>query len=42
MCLKEPQLVLVIRHQNVLGVTVMIEHHFMGLAPEAGLLVAAE
>src|ERR1700742_4006821 len=29
-------------HQQVLGLLVVVEHHLVGLAPDAGLLVAAE
>src|SRR5262245_36275847 len=31
-----------IADQDVLGLLVVIEHHLVGLAPDAGLLVAAE
>src|SRR5262245_54109361 len=40
--LKEPECLRAIAHQHVLGLLVMVEHHLVGLAPDAGLLIAAE
>ena len=42
MTLKEPQGRLAVAHQQVLGLLIMIEHHAMGFAPVAGLLVASK
>src|SRR5262249_25491775 len=42
MRLKEAKRFWTIAHQKVLGLLIMIEHHLMGLAPNARLLVAAE
>ena len=39
---EEAQLVLVVGHQYVLGVTVMIEHHPVSLASETGFLVTTK
>ena len=38
--LKESQWILVIRHQDILGVTIMTQHHFVIFPPDAGLFIA--
>src|SRR6185312_10758607 len=40
--LKEPHRLRAIAHQYVLGLLVMVEHHLVVFAPDAGLLIAAE
>ncbi|PNG63817.1 hypothetical protein TI06_23040, partial [Vibrio vulnificus] len=40
--LEEAQRVDVVAHQQVLGLLVVVEHHLLRLATDAGLLVAAE
>ena len=42
MYLEKPQGVLVVRHQNILGVTVMTQHHLVILTTNAGFLIAAK
>src|ERR1019366_10552069 len=40
--LKEAELLRAIAHQHVFGLLIMVEHHLVVLAPDAGLLIAAE
>src|SRR5690606_34709176 len=40
--LEKTERVDVVAHQQVLGLLVVVEHHLVGLAADAGLLVAAE
>src|SRR5690606_5214123 len=39
---EETERIDVVAHQQVLGLLVVVEHHLVGLATDAGLLVAAE
>jgi len=40
--LEESQWILVIRHQHVLGVAIMTQHHFVIFPPDAGFFIAAK
>ena len=40
--LEEPKLVGVVADQHVLGLLIVVQHHLVRLAPDAGLLVAAK
>src|SRR5215217_6122108 len=39
---EEPERLRAVAHQHVLGLLVMVEHHLVGFAPDARLLVTAE
>ena len=39
---EESQWILVIRHQDILGMAIMIQHHLVVLPPDAGFLVPAK